>query len=444
MENQDTRKSMKGYYSITFLIGLGFFTMGLMDPLYDTYVPIFLSRFISSKGVIGTIMTLDNIFAICLIPVVSALSDRTRTRIGRRMPYIITTLPLTAVAFGVIPFTVLNTLTALIIAIFLLNIFKQSARGPVVALMPDIIPGELRSEANGVINTMGGIASIVGTIGLAQLMNIYIELPGYGRVKDILAFPVAGVLVILSTLLLFIFVREKHGRKADDSETQEDEKVPILRSLKMIAGDGDRSALRILLSLLVWFIGYQGVLPFIGLYSTDILQTSSGTAALAAGMVGIAYAIFAIPSGIIAHRRGRKVTIRTSLLALTLILVLVFFHDPITGMLGLGTLLRQVTFWALMFFFGMFWVSVVTNSFPMLWQMATYSDMGIYTGLYYFFSQLASIIAPPITGGIIDLMGFRSIFLFAAVCMFIAYIIMAGVKRGEAGDAAVGKSEKLA
>ncbi|MCK5154900.1 MAG: MFS transporter [Spirochaetales bacterium] len=428
----DTNPGLKGFYGITFFIGLGFFTMGLMDPLYDTYVPIFLNRFIESKGLIGIIMTLDNIFAILLIPVVSALSDRTRTSIGRRMPYIISTLPLTAIIFGFIPFTALNTLAALIVSLFFLNIFKQAARGPVVALMPDMVPGELRSEANGVINTMGGIAAIVGTLGLAQLMNVAINLPGRGPVKEILAFPVASLLVLISTILLFIFVKEKRGKPAKNGE--QEKKTSLSQSLKMITGSGDKSTLLILLSLLFWFIGYQGVLPFIGLYSTDILATSSGTAAFAAGMVGIAYAIFAIPSGIIAHRRGRKTTIRTALLFLTGVLLLVFLHDPVTKAMGLSILMRQITFWALMFFFGMFWVTVITNSFPMLWQMATYSDIGIYTGLYYFFSQLASIIAPPITGGFIDLFGFRSIFLFAAICIIIAFFIMGGVKRGEAHE----------
>jgi Na+/melibiose symporter-like transporter len=92
------KKDLKGYYLTTFLIGLGFFTMGLMDPLYDTYVPIFLGKFIQRNSVIGTIMTLDNILAIFLIPVFSTLSDHTHTRIGRRMPYIITCLPISAVA----------------------------------------------------------------------------------------------------------------------------------------------------------------------------------------------------------------------------------------------------------------------------------------------------------------------------------------------------------
>ena len=142
------KKSLSGYYATTFLIGLGFFTMGLMDPLYDNYVPMFLGKYISSSALVGAVMTLDNILAVFLIPIFSALSDRTETRIGRRMPYIITLLPLTAIFFALVPFSALESLAFLIITVFLLNIFKQAVRGPVVALMPDMVPADLRSEAN--------------------------------------------------------------------------------------------------------------------------------------------------------------------------------------------------------------------------------------------------------------------------------------------------------
>ena len=101
----EKRSGFADYYGTTFLIGLGFFTMGLMDPLYDSYVPIFLGDYIASKGLIGSIMTLDNIFAVFLIPVVSALSDGTRTRFGRRMPWILATLPPTAILFALLPFS---------------------------------------------------------------------------------------------------------------------------------------------------------------------------------------------------------------------------------------------------------------------------------------------------------------------------------------------------
>lgn len=419
------KEGMRKYYGVTFLIGLGFFTMGLMDPLYDTYIPIFLTRFIHSKGLIGSIMTLDNIFALFLIPIVAAMSDRTRTRIGRRMPYILVTLPLSGILFGLIPFSALWGLGSLIIAIFLLNIFKQAGRGPIVALMPDTIPGEFRSEANGVINTMGGIAAIVGTIGLAKLMDIKINLPGRGPTDEILSFPVAGILVIIATLALFIFIREK--QRAEDTE----EKVGIKESLRIVFSGKDKSAVLILAALFLWFLGYQGVLPFIGLYSKEIIGVSSGTAGLSAGMVAIAYALFAIASGIVAHKIGRKKTIRGSLLALTVITLVLAAHPYISTLLGFSQIQMLLSFFILLFIFGTFWVSVVTNSFPMLWQMASYSNMGIYTGLYYTFSQGAAIAAPPITGFIIDLFGFQGIFVFASVCMFAAFLVMGKVTQGE-------------
>jgi len=423
---KDDKKGFKPYLKLTFLIGFGFFTMGLMDPLYDTYVPIFLGKYVSSMTLIGFIMTLDNIFALFLIPLSSVISDRTNTKIGRRMPFIITLLPLTAIFFGAMPYAAGISLGALIGLIFCLNLVKQAARGPVVALMPDIIPAEFRSEANGVINTMGGIATIVGTIGLARLMDIDIVLPLLGSTKDRLPFPLAGLLVVLAVILLFVFVKEK--RKAPG--TVEEKQQPILASFKAVASQTDKSALYILISLFLWFLGYQGVLPFIGKYSLDVLKTSSGTAALAAGMVGVAYAIFAIPSGYLAHKNGRKKTIRTSLLVIAGLTFLLFLHGPLTA--GLSASLRLYSFWLIMFVFGMFWVSVVTNSFPMLWQMASWGTMGIYTGLYYTASQAAAILAPILTGAIIDIVGYRGIFLFCSACMIAAFFVMGLVRSGEA------------
>ena len=429
---------MRQYYGITFLIGLGFFTMGLMDPLYDTYVPIFLKNFIARDGIVGSLMALDNLFAILLIPIFSALSDRTRTPIGRRMPYILVTLPMTALFFGLLPTAALKSLVFLVVIIFVLNLFKQAARGPVVALMPDIIPGEYRSEANGVINTMAGIAAIVGTVGLAKLYDVNITLPffgetitkftaaGGGAVAYIgkLPFLLSAVLVIIAVLLLFFFVKEKAA-----PEEGEEKQPPILKSLQYIFASKDRSALLILISILLWFIGYQGVLPWIGLYGVNYLDLSPGTAGLSAGMVGIAYALFAIPSGMVAHRIGRRKTIRISLIMLTIVMALLFLHQPLTGGLPAGP--RLAVFWGLLFIFGIFWGSVATNSFPMLWQMADYSTMGIYTGLYYFFSQTAGVVAPVLSGGLRDIFGPRVIFLICCLAMLAAFFTMGRVTGGE-------------
>ncbi len=426
------KKSLKGYWLTTFLIGLGFFTMGLMDPLYDNYVPIFLGYYIEQNSLIGLVMTLDNILAIILIPIFSALSDKTRTRIGRRMPYIVTLLPISAVFFALVPVMAYKSLILLVVTIFMLNISKQAVRGPVVALMPDMVPGDLRSEANGVINTMGGIATILGTILLARLMDVFIHVPGLGNVDKVLAFPVASVFVILAVVLLFVFVKENRSKVSTKEDREEKNNEPIIKSLKAVIGEKEKSALFILLSLLCWFIAYQGILPFVGKYTTEVLGTSAGTAALSSGMVGVAYAIFAVPSGKFAHKHGRKKTIRWALIAIVIVLLLVFIHSAF--LTNLPSMVRLLSFWVLLFLFGIFWVTVVTNSFPMLWQMADYKTIGIYTGLYYFFSQAASIISPPLAGGATDLWGYPALFLYGLVFMLIAYLLMSKVNRGEPED----------
>ncbi len=420
------RSGFRPYLGTTFLIGLGFFTMGLMDSLYEIFVPLFLDDYVASRGLIGLIMTLDNGFALFLIPVFSHLSDTTRSRIGRRMPYILVTLPLSAIFFGAVPFSAEASLLALIVVLFLLNAAKQPARGPVVALMPDTIPGEFRSEANGVINTMGAIAAIVGTVALAPLTELSIVLPIIGDTRRKLPFLIAALLVVVATILLFVFVKERQR-----AETTDEASEPLLTSLRKIVGDADKSAVWVLLAIFFWFLGYQGLLPFVSLYTRDVLGLPEGLVGLSAGMAGAAFVIFAIPSGFVAHRIGRKRLIRISLVAVVALTSVLFFHEPFVEQFGLSRTVSVAIFWSILFVFGIFWGAIVTNSFPMLWQMATFSNMGIYTGLYYFSSQAAAIIAPPIAGSIIDLAGYRSSFLYCAVCLAIAFLCMGLVRSGE-------------
>ena len=428
-----TKAHFRSYLPLTFLIGFGFFTVGLMDPLYDSYVQIFLAKYIPYKWVIGLLMSLDNLFALFLIPLVSVWSDHTESPIGRRMPWIVTLLPLSAVAFALVPYAAEYSLAALVALLLVLNLFKQSARGPVVALMPDIVPGEFRSQANGVINTMGNIAAIVGTVFLARLMDVDAVLPVFGATKNRLAFPVASVLVLLAVVVLFFLVREKRGAQAADEE----HKVHFFRSIEFVFTARDRSGLFVLVSLFLWFVGYQGVLPYLTEFSIREFSLSQGQGPLAMGMVGIASALAAIPMGYAASAWGRKRVIRISLVAIALVTLGVFFLQPFGSMAGIGTASLKLSFWALMFAFGIFWIAVVANSFPMLWQMANHGNIGVYTGLYYTFSQLAAIVAPACSGAIIDIFGYRSMFVFCSVFFALAFLTMSFVTGGEKDDAPV-------
>ncbi|MDR1240148.1 MAG: MFS transporter [Treponema sp.] len=419
------KDGFRTYAGLTFLIGFGFFTMGLMDPLYDTYVPLFLGRYIDSKTAIGGVMTLDNVLQLLLIPFISVWSDRTRTRIGRRMPFIVVMLPISAALFSLIPPLAAFSLPALIGIIFLFNIFKTSVRGPVVALMPDTIPGDYRSEANGVINMMGGIGLTVSTLILARFMVIRESLP----------FNIASGGILLAVLVLLIFVRERLPEKQEETE----EKISVWTSVKQVFApkrtegepERDSSVIRILISLFLWFTAYEGAKPFLSLFLVEVMGAAPGSAAQPQGVAGLASVIMAVPAGYLAHRLGRRRFIRLSLSLLALVLFLIPISGLIAPRAGLGPAGALVIFLALMFLYGAVWIGVVVNSFPMLWQMASFGTMGIYTGLYYLFSQSAAILAPPITGAIIDLAGFWGIFIFGGLCMLGAWFVMGGVKAGE-------------
>ena len=126
-------------YRRIFLLGFGFFGISIIWALYNAYVPIFLQEdFGLNKTITGGIMTIDNIFAIVLLPYLGALSDMTRTRWGRRKPYIMMGAPLGALMFALIPVARSHESLALMMGtIIFMNFFMALFRSPVIAFMPD-------------------------------------------------------------------------------------------------------------------------------------------------------------------------------------------------------------------------------------------------------------------------------------------------------------------
>src|SRR5512133_468568 len=189
--------NMKFNYGKIFLLGFGFFGVSVIWTVYNAFVPIFLAdKFHLTPIFIGFFMTLDNIAALFIQPPVGAWSDRLRTPIGRRMPFILIGAPVAAVAFGLIPVAGLLPLFSACTISMLLSMALW--RTPVVALMPDVTPSQFRSQANGIINFMGGVGAIIATLGGAALYKMNQAYP----------FWLGSGLMVLSMLLLFAFVRE--------------------------------------------------------------------------------------------------------------------------------------------------------------------------------------------------------------------------------------------
>src|SRR3989304_3319167 len=179
-------------YPKTFLLGFGFFGVSVIWGLYNAFVPVFLSdRFNLPPAFIGFFMTLDNIAALLIQPPIGAWSDRLRTPIGRRMPFILVGAPISAVAFGVIP--VAAALPVFVVCTNSLLLSMALWRTPVVALMTDVTPSQHRSQANGIINFMGGVGAIIPFLGELSLFTLH---PAFPILLLLLVLVIAAVLVV--------------------------------------------------------------------------------------------------------------------------------------------------------------------------------------------------------------------------------------------------------
>ena len=393
-------------YKLTFYIGLGFFTTGITWALYDSYVPIFLRHYIVGDWrnlIIGFIMVLDNIAAITLQPWIGAKSDRTWTRWGRRMPYIMVGIPIAAIFFGLIPLSFNIWFLLAVITVF--NIAMATYRAPVVALMPDIIPSKFRSKANGVINLMGGVGAIYAfTVGAI----LY-------KINPFYTFAVTSVIMVLALLVLLIKVKEPEV----PYEKDELEKIGIIKAFKEVITSHDRSALAILFAILSWFIGYQIISTWYTTYGVEVLKIHEADASMMLTAFALTFIIFSIPAGFLASKFGRKGTIQIGLTGIIIIMMVIFFTRDYFVIL------------AALAIAGMFWAFVNINSITIVWEIATPKKLGAYTGLYYFFSSLAAISGPTISGLLFDIFGIENMFLFSAIFFILAFVFMLGVKSGE-------------
>lgn len=381
----------------TFLLGLGFFAVQLVWQPYNSYMPIFYAEYVASKQMIGWIMTLDNWLALALSPVIGYLSDKTNTRMGRRMPWLLAGMPLAALFLVLIPLGVAGGLGLLFAATLGMNLSMSLFRAPTIALMPDITPSSLRSKANGVINFMGGVGAVVALLGGAALYQMNVGYPFY----------LSAALLPLVALLMAGVVREPKTA-AEPAE-------------RLQLGRIDNSSVGLLLcAIALWFVGFEAASTWITTYGEQRLGVPASEASAAISWFVGMFVLCAIPAGYAATRFGRK---RTILVGLIGMMVTWSLMAPLTD---LGQL-RWMFLGS-----GIFWACVNINSFPMLWEMAPPGKEGTYTGMYYLFASVAAIAGPPLFGALFDRVGYHLLFPGSVACFALAFLCLLGVRRGEA------------
>ncbi|WP_041082309.1 SLC45 family MFS transporter [Thermotoga profunda] len=410
-------------YKNVFLLGFGFFGISVLWPLYNAYVPIFLKDFALSSFVIGIVMTIDNLFAIFMLPYIGTLSDQTRTRFGRRKPYILFGAPLGALFFCLIPLMRdTKSLFLMMTVIVIMNFSMALFRSPVIALMPDITPSAYRSQANGIINFMGGFGALLAYFAGKPLYDAHYSYP----------FFAGALLMIFANVLVIVFIREPKEYtitqdKVSVIETVKKGNKELLDNLKDVFHSKERSLLFILLSILFWFIGFNALETFFTSYAKFYLNISESTGALVLGVFSLTFMLFSIPAGLIGSRIGRKKTISIGLLILMLCLLIVVIISAFSQ--NKSILLSM--FFMLFAISGMGWALVNVNSLPMVVDMTKSEKVGGYTGLYYFFSMAANIFAPPLAGVFIDTLGYQSLMVFSIIFVTLSFVTMRFVRRGE-------------
>lgn len=419
----------------TILIGFAFLAISAFWQMYDNLVPLILTRtFNINETISGAIMAADNVLALFLLPLFGTISDKSKNPLGRRRPFILRGtiaavvlmmgLPLLDNSYAAAPSDV--KIIAFVVILGLLLITMGTFRSPAVALMPDVTPKPLRSKANAIINLMGAIG---GIIYLIVTSLIYSPKSANGEHVDVLPlFIIVGSIMLIALFIVMTFVnepklaREQMAYEAlhpeDDLSEKSEGKVQALpRPVR-------RSLIFMLLSISLWFIGYNGITTWFSTYAMEVWNMTLGNATTCLTVATAGAIISYIPVGIVASHIGRRRTIKFGVALLASCFFIAFIYTLLSDKFSPILLVLFVLV-------GVAWASINVNSLPMVVEMCQGSDVGKFTGLYYTFSMTAQIITPIVAGFLMRNVSYKMLFPYAALFVALSYITMCFVRHGD-------------
>ena len=421
---------MKLNYKRTVCVGFAFFLICAFWQAYDNSIPMLLThKFHMSQTISGMIMALDNILALFMLPVFGMISDRTRSRWGRRTPFIMYGTLAAAVFFVLLPF--IDSLPLFIAVLLAALIAMATFRTPAVALMPDITMKPLRSKGNAVINLMGSAAGIlVLALGIVFHTARSVENPSVFK-----PYFISVAVIMLLALGIFLatvreprFVREMHEDSVKygiaDRREEEDEQQKENHAGNRLSPAERRSMIFMLISIVLWFMAYNAAISKYSVYAVSILKKDYNLNLIVAQAAAI---VSYIPVGILASKIGRKKSIIGGV-----ILLAVSFGTIATFREGSSSILMNVMFMTT----GVAWATINVNSFPMVVEMCSETDVGKYTGFYYTASMSAQIVTPIFSGFLMDKINMTILFPYCVIFVVVSLVTMHFVRHGDSRPAA--------
>ena len=314
-----------------------------------------------------------------------------------------------------------TTLIFFIALLLVVLVSMATFRSPAVALMPDVTMKPMRSKANAIINLMGSAGGIlVLVLGMvfatSAVKNSLMSYTGY--------FAVIAAIMLTALVIFLATVREKDWAaqmRADSIKygIEEEEPEEEAQTQRGLTAEEKRSLLFILMSIVLWFFGYNAVTSKYSVYASNILHKDYNLTLIIAQAAAI---VSYLPVGMIASRVGRKKTIMAGVVMLTTAFGVASFMRADSPAMLMNALFALA---------GIAWATINVNSFPMVVELCSGGNVGKYTGFYYTASMAAQVATPMVSGFLMDKLGMTVLFPYAAVFVALAFVTMFFVQHGD-------------
>lgn len=455
MENLKLKLNVKN----TVKIGFAFFGILMLWQVYNTYCPIILEAMLKDvlgpdkpyNYIIGCIMALDNVAAIIIMPLVGIWSDKTKTKYGKRMPYIVLGMAFTTLVFPFIALMCMwNLFAGVLVFMVLFLIIMQAYRSPAVAFMPDVTPKPLRSKANGIINLIGYLGGVFVTLlGFIKALKLD-NTSSLAQVQKTVIWPFLICTVVFVAILIFLAFSIKENKMVEETkkdvelgETMSENLEEIKEDNKLSKGD-KRNFILLLLSIFFWFMAFNSFETFGSLFTKNILNNSNLYSKMAT-FLSISSIISFVLFSNLSSKIGRKWTIVLGiglLIASLGTIAIVSLSFVSKGATELGWL--EYLFFVLSAIMGVGWALININSFPMVVEFANKDNVGKFTSFYYTASMVAQSITPLLVGLFMDFLeiGQNVLFIYATILMIVALVIFMFIVESKATKERLKKKSK--
>ena len=441
----------------TLLLSLGFMSVLAGLAYYNLAVPLLLGDIeyglvpkdillfgaFGQQTVIGAILVLDNILALLLQPYFAALSDRAQSKIGRRMPFIV--LGVLSAAFFFVITPLFKVLLGLIAILFLFNIAMAFYRSAALTLLADYTPDAVRSKGSGIQQLVANGGAIFAFL-LPTLIGVI--RPGLSAFDArYLGFPIIAVVMIIIMAVLFLTIKEtptgdgllKIGKEPIELDPisfelttpkeGDQKKKRDWNYYKNALFGKDRSMFFLMIYVSFSYTAFASIEAFFTIFANNYLGIGDQEAGQLLLIYTASMIISAFVSGLIGQKIGRRKALRLGTTGLIILMAI----------LSVVVTLKQTIWIAVLFVpVGFFWMTVIVNVFPVLWNLSPRSDEGAYTGIYYSSNQAAYVFGPVVMGLVFDFIGkgmggdkYLLMFPFIVFCEICAFVLLYGVKGGD-------------